>query len=466
MMAVVWVGRRTMAGLACLLMSGELAGAAGLVRLVSDDPERPATAARGMNADGTVVVGRISGFGRGTVAARWRSGAVPVPTLTAEKLASVNEAEYMGISGDGLIMCGWYAEPAVLPPTRGFRQTDNAQRARLPDLNGSTCVPPIIDPTFCIPIPPYFNTRALALSSDGSTVAGFSQTPAGQQAVSWSTISGATVLGDLPGGTTSSLATAVSGDGLVIAGYGEGENGQEAFRWVRGVGLVGLGDLPGGAFRSQALAVSDDGGVVVGIGSVEAGGEAFRWTQSEGMKGLGFLPAVPGRPPLSVAFAVSADGHYVVGGGSGAGGAFIWQPGWGMRPVADMLREQGVNISDFGWEAFLEATDISVVGDRMLILGNGQRAGTAAEPSHSEGFLAELSRRLVSPPRITLSKEATGLKLRCEPQFAGAVRIEASSDLREWRTLFSTNAPSNEAFEPKLSNEDTVAPTFLRAVRP
>jgi probable HAF family extracellular repeat protein len=50
--------------------------------------------------------------------------------------------------------------------------------------------------------------------------------------------------------------------------------------------MVGLGDLPGGSFSSVAVGVSSDGSVVVGVGNSASGNEAFRWTQAEGMRRL------------------------------------------------------------------------------------------------------------------------------------------------------------------------------------
>ena len=49
----------------------------------------------------------------------------------------------------------------------------------------------------------------------------------------------------------------------------------------------GLGDLPGGRFSSYAFAVSADGLFVVGASSSTLGSEAFLWTKARGMRGLG-----------------------------------------------------------------------------------------------------------------------------------------------------------------------------------
>jgi probable HAF family extracellular repeat protein len=82
-----------------------------------------------------------------------------------------------------------------------------------------------------------------------------------------SAVSGASFqsLGYLPGGTfLSSSAYAVSADGTTVVGTSQSSNGLEAFRWTARSGMIGLGDLPGGGFRSVAYGVSADGSVIVG----------------------------------------------------------------------------------------------------------------------------------------------------------------------------------------------------------
>ena len=125
-------------------------------------------------------------------------------------------------------------------------------------------------------------------------------------------------LGSLPGNTHPiflSGAHAVSADGSTVVGVSESSSGREAFRWTAGGGMVGLGDLPGGAFNSDAQGVSGDGLVVVGDGvSTSMPREAFRWTSGTGMVGLGLLPGGDlGSPDESVAQAISSDGLVIVG---------------------------------------------------------------------------------------------------------------------------------------------------------
>ena len=122
-------------------------------------------------------------------------------------------------------------------------------------------------------------------------------------------------LGDLPGGMVSSHATAVSDDGETVVGWSESANGLEAIRWRSATGLFGLGDFPGGAFRSRAFDVSADGEVICGDGldATTSDGLAFRWTESTGMVPVGDLP---GGDVASFALGISSDGTVIVGGSS------------------------------------------------------------------------------------------------------------------------------------------------------
>jgi uncharacterized membrane protein len=59
--------------------------------------------------------------------------------------------------------------------------------------------------------------------------------------------------------------------------------------------LTGLGDLAGGSFSSVANGVSADGSVVVGYGSsAAAGAEPFIWDATSGMRSLTSVLAAGG----------------------------------------------------------------------------------------------------------------------------------------------------------------------------
>jgi probable HAF family extracellular repeat protein len=174
----------------------------------------------------------------------------------------------------------------------------------------------------------------------------------------------------------------VSGDGLVVVGASNSSLGNfEAFRWTQ-AGMVGLGDLAGGIFQSEAVAASFDGSVVVGEGRTADGSEAFRWTQG-GMLSLGDLP---GGNVDSGARDVSADGSIIVGFGTPATQrrAMIWDATNQMRNLRDVLvNEYGLGASLTGWTLF-DASAISANG--MFIVGGGTNPSGA-----SEGWLVSLA---------------------------------------------------------------------------
>ncbi len=71
-------------------------------------------------------------------------------------------------------------------------------------------------------------------------------------------------LGDLPGGGGFSDARAISADGSTVVGTSQSASGFEAFRWTSSGGMGGLGDLPDGGFDSGAVGASGDGSTIVG----------------------------------------------------------------------------------------------------------------------------------------------------------------------------------------------------------
>ena len=124
---------------------------------------------------------------------------------------------------------------------------------------------------------------------------------------------------------------AVTPDGLTVVGISESANGPEAFRWTSSTGMVGLGDIPGGDFYSIGMGVSSNGNIVVGSSefALQDELEAFRWTSGTGLTGLGFF----GPYTRSQANSVSADGSTIVGLSSALGvgtEATVWD-GSGVR---------------------------------------------------------------------------------------------------------------------------------------
>jgi probable HAF family extracellular repeat protein len=116
-----------------------------------------------------------------------------------------------------------------------------------------------------------------------------------------SAVSMFTGLGDLPGGTTYSIALGVSADGSAAVGKSFSQLGPRAIRWTEETGVQDIGPDFG-----EARGASGDGSVVVGNG--DAG--AVTWTEGTGPLPL---PDLPDSTGSSAAYDISADGSVVVG---------------------------------------------------------------------------------------------------------------------------------------------------------
>jgi len=131
------------------------------------------------------------------------------------------------------------------------------------------------------------------------------------------------------GGTVEALA--ISADGSAVAGYSTLTGGSyRAVRWTEAGGLQNLGVVPGG-LRSLGFAISGDGSIVTGMSVVSGGGHVFRWTAAGNMQDLGTIPA----QNVSYGYAISASGNVIAGGPSstGVGHAFIWTATGGLVDV-------------------------------------------------------------------------------------------------------------------------------------
>jgi probable HAF family extracellular repeat protein len=281
------------------------------------------SAAYGISADGTVVVGWAD-----TVSAdrafRWtEAGMVNLGTLGGDSYA-------YGVSADGAVVVGVSANHA-------FRWTQ-AGMVDLGHLGGGV-------------------SRANGVSADGAVVVGAADTGSAEHAFRW-TNNTMSDLGTLGGNTSRAFGT--SADGAVVVGQAHitGSTQTHAFRWTNNV-MSDLGTL-GGA-HSYAYGVSGDGAVVVGYAYTtgDANIHAFRWASSV-MSDLGTLGGY-----ASVAYGVSADGTVVVGQASDAldnSRGFRWTQSTGMQSVEDWLRANSVNIpTDITSDARAANSDGSVV---------------------------------------------------------------------------------------------------------
>ncbi len=229
--------------------------------------------ARGISADGSVVVGTTS-----VGATRWDGAGVQV--LGA--LPGDTQSSAVAVSADGNVVVG-SSGPSV--ELRAFRWTSVGGMQHLGFLPGGD------------------TAEASAVNADGSVVVG---TADGGRAFRWTAAGGMQDLGTLGG--TFSAAYGVNADGSVVVGSSSIASGEtHAFRWTQSGGMQDIGNF--GGLSAVARGVSADGSVVVGtfvLGFSPA--RSFVWTVSGGAQDLGFLGLLD-----SGAAGVSADGKVVVG---------------------------------------------------------------------------------------------------------------------------------------------------------
>ncbi len=198
------------------------------------------------------------------------------------------------------------------------------------------------------------------MSDDGTVVVG-----GDREAVRWTQAAGIERLGflepplcDLPCGEISA-ARAVSGDGLVVVG----ESTQQAFRWSQSDGLQRI-PVPHDFNVTAAVATAADHDGTVIAGCIRASSSAlahWRFTAATGVQDLGSLE---GEGESDCDVALTADGSVVVGQSQGK--AFVWNPAQGMRELALVLVEAGLDL--WGWE-FERVGGISA--DGKVIVGRG-----------------------------------------------------------------------------------------------
>src|SRR5205823_8710459 len=209
------------------------------------------TSATAVSADGSVVVGESEST-YGGQAFRWNAGQ-GISSLIG--LADPNQA--LGISGDGSAVVGY---GIVNRQTGAFHWRGPFDAISLGRFSGGD------------------SSLASGASADGLVVVGAANhapRSSSYEAFRWTSENGLVGLGDLPGGDVESHALAVSANGSVVAGFSKSANGIEAFRWTAGSGMAGMEDLSGSGFYSYARAISADGRVIVGNSTSANGMEAF-----------------------------------------------------------------------------------------------------------------------------------------------------------------------------------------------
>lgn len=220
--------------------------------------------AYGVNADGTVVVGRASDTL--TSAFRWVEGE------GAQSLGHLGGwyAYASDVNDVGDVVVGYSTLSSGLG--HAFRWVEGEGMSDLGTLVGGA----------------YSN--AYGVNADGTVVVGWSQVevpdpsanptegsgPATQNhAFRWVEGEGMHDLGTI-GQYQGSSGEDVNADGSVVVGYVDTNNGSRAFHWHEEDGLTELGLLEGGSY-SYAFSVSDDGSIVAGQGNSAEGTRGWVW---------------------------------------------------------------------------------------------------------------------------------------------------------------------------------------------
>lgn len=309
----------------------------------------------GVNEDGTIMVGRISGspLSSGIDNNSWMS-------VWNELVRRAPPTRYVarGVSGDGRVVVG-YAPGATGVSSRGFLWTEAGGLQYLPF--------------------PY----ALAVSADGRVVVGdtFANT-----IVRWTASGGAVDIGRLSG-TVFTQSAGISGDGNTIIGHAGAGGTTSPVRWTPTTGWVNLGNLPGQRI-GIAQAASYDGSVIVGSSGVKA----FRWSEATGMQSLwDYLVAkranLASWSSLLTASGISADGKTIVGTGYLTSGTYqVYIARDGAMTTQDSLDNSLQRMRSIG-------PTVSTIGEQgltqMMIRAHSASAGALIGRSSGDEMVGE-----------------------------------------------------------------------------
>ncbi len=280
-----------------------------------------------VSADGRTVVGqvRVNSIARDR-AFRWHNGALQIIQMP---VMFDGNSSARGVSADGSVVVGFWSprltdseQGFVWTPQTGAQSLGSPSRAFGVSADGRVVVGERsgaarwVDGTVQV-----LSARtARAASFDGAVVVGILAPVSNQlRAFRWTAQTGVQNLGTLPGGGNS-LALAVSWDGATVVGRAfNAQNQLRAFRWTAQTGMQELDTLGG---DSTAWGVSADGSIVVGESQRTdlQSYRACRWTPEAGVQDLNevYAALLSEGSFLLTAQAVSPDGRYIVGSGYNA----------------------------------------------------------------------------------------------------------------------------------------------------
>ncbi len=263
-----------------------------------------------------------------------------------------------------------------------------------------------------------FTSSAYDITGDGTTIVGYTWLPTcDAHGFRWTVGVGFEVLESLGNGTN--RASAISGDGSVMGGFAQGSFDRTPAIW--------LPDLTGQLYNinwvGEVYGFSEDGGIILGA----AEGNAFSQAGVGGpMTNLGKLNT--GLQWTGIPQHVTLDGSTVVGFDVAGLGreAWVWTAGDGMLSMNDRLAALGVG----GVDPLLVCRAVSADGN--VVVGG---ASTGGGPFDFGGYIAEFSTS--EGPFEDVGGGTTGI--------AGAPTLAADGTLQPHSafTLDLTDAPAN-----------------------
>lgn len=207
------------------------------------------------------------------------------------------------------------------------------------------------------------------------------------EAFRWTSASGITILNSIPASLDGHPhAMAISDDGTTVVGTHDFLNpdhtgaAEYAFRWTTGSGTVSLG-TPDGTVRSDAFDATADGTMVVGIGYIDGNhANAYRWRASTGFELLGRHPYARDNGTAYGPQDATPDGYFIVGSAypndSTRREPFIWDEFFKFRNLRSILNSAtGTPLQ--GWDDLGVAYAISANGS--VVAGGGMPNGAAQD---------------------------------------------------------------------------------------
>jgi hypothetical protein len=205
------------------------------------------------------------------------------------------------------------------------------------------------------------------VSHDGAVVAGYVDDGGRVTPFRWTAAGGVEALGTLPDGATGAQPTAISADGSTIAGYTQTSGADRGiFRWTESAQLEIMGNAPPVGYLSDAaLFLSADGTILAGT-ALNGAARVVVWG-----------PGVTGgaNAELGVVTDMTPDGSTLVGSTLGPAG-FLWHPpqvepntpgsSYDVTPLETLIAQ--TNADSTGWAL---QTITSVSDDARIIYGTG-----------------------------------------------------------------------------------------------